>query len=174
MVADAGSAGFASDDVDSFGAWLEPLLPMGYRLALGMLRNRDDAEDAVQEAAAKAWRRRSSFRPEADPRPWFLAIVANECKMARRKSWLAERWFRAAAAREVEAPAESDEVDQVRQGLSRLGSSARLALVLRFYLDLSYDDVGRTLGVTAAAARVRVHRALAKLRVDVGEESRDG
>ncbi len=173
MVADAGSAGFASDDVDSFGAWLEPLLPTGYRLALGMLRNRDDAEDAVQEAAAKAWRSRSSFRPEADPRPWFLAIVANECKMARRKSWLAGRWFRAAAVHEAEAPADSDEVDQLRQGLSRLGSGARLALVLRFYLDLSYDDVGRTLGVTAAAARVRVHRALAMLRADVAEELRD-
>jgi len=174
MVADAGSAGFASADVDSFSAWLEPLLPMGYRLALGMLRNRDDAEDAVQEAAAKAWRRRSSFRRGADPRPWFLAIVANECKMARRKSWLAGRWFRAAAVPEVEAPDESDEVDQLRQGLLRLGRDARLALVLRFYLDLSYDDVGRTLGVTAAAARVRVHRALATLRVDVAEESRDG
>ena len=174
MVADAGSAGFASDGVDAFGAWLEPLLPAGYRLALGMLRNRDDAEDAVQEAAAKAWRRRSSFRPGADPRPWFLAIVANECRMARRKSWLAKTWFRTMAEPELDVPAESDEVDQLRLGLSRLGSAARLALVLRFYLDLSYDDVGRTLGVTAAAARVRVHRALEKLRVDVAEESRDG
>src|SRR5256886_6872197 len=127
MVADAGSAGFASDEVDSFGAWLEPLLPTGYRLALGMLRNGDDAEDAVEEAAAKAWRRRSSFRPEADPRLWFLAIVANECKMARRKSWLAGRWFRAATVHEAEAPADFDEVDQLRQGLSRLGSGARLA-----------------------------------------------
>src|SRR5438270_12492864 len=106
MVADAGSAGFASDDVDSFGAWLEPLLPTGYRLALGMLRNRDDAEDAVQEAAAKAWRRRSSFRPEADPRPWLLAIVTHVCKMARCKSWLAGRWFRAACGPEAVALAD--------------------------------------------------------------------
>src|SRR5205085_9767378 len=101
-------------------------------------------------------------------------IVANECKMARRKSWLAGRWFRAAAVHEAQAPTDSDEVDQLRRGLSRLGSGARLALVLRFYLDLSYDAVGRTLRVTAAAARVRVHRALEKLRVDVAEESRDG
>src|SRR5437763_10988991 len=116
MVADAGSVGFASDDVDSFSAWLEPLLPMGYRLALGMLRNRDDAEDAVQEAAAKAWRKRSSFRPEADPRPWFLAIVVNECKMARRKSWLAKTWFRTVAEPELDSPAEAHEVDQLRWG----------------------------------------------------------
>ena len=52
MVADAGSAGFASDDVDAFGAWLEPLLPAGYRLALGMLRNPYEPTKPTVDAGA--------------------------------------------------------------------------------------------------------------------------
>ena len=85
MVADAGRAAFALDDELAFANSLEPLLPIAFRLANGMLRNRTDAEDAVQEAAMKAWRKRSSFRAGSDPKPWFLAIVANECKMHRRR-----------------------------------------------------------------------------------------
>jgi RNA polymerase sigma-70 factor (ECF subfamily) len=169
MVADAGRAAFALDDELAFANSLEPLLPAAFRLASGMLHNRDDAEDAVQEAAMKAWRKRASFRAGADPKPWFLAIVANECKMHRRKRvWLPlDR-----PEPEPERVAESDDVERLRVGLNHLDRKTRLVLVLRFYLDLSHEDVGRTLGISAAAARVRVHRALEKLRpvIDVTED----
>ena len=53
MLADAGRTAIAFDDEAAFTSSLEPLLPIAFRLANGMLRNRDDAQDAVQEAAAK-------------------------------------------------------------------------------------------------------------------------
>src|SRR5947209_18645131 len=52
-----------------------------------MLDDRAAAEDAVQEAALKAWRARGRFRSEAPFKPWFLTIVANECRSARRSRW---------------------------------------------------------------------------------------
>ena len=176
MVADAGRAAFALDDELAFANSLEPMLPVAFRLANGMLRNRTDAEDAVQEAAIKAWRKRSSFRAGSDPKPWFLAIVANECKMHRRRRvW--DPLDRPAHEPEAATPGdqESDEVERLRAGLNHLDRKSRLVLVLRFYLDLSHEDVGRTLGISAAAARVRVHRALEKLRpvIDVTEDSGD-
>ena len=64
-----------------FERLLAPLMLPAYRLAFGMLRDREEAEDAVQEAAFKAWRHRRSFRAGAQLRPWFFAIVGNQCNL---------------------------------------------------------------------------------------------
>jgi len=158
-------ATLALDDELAFANSIEPLLPIAFRLAYGMLGSREDAEDAVQDAATKAWRKRSLFKPGSDPKPWWLAIVANECRMQRRrrKPWLIGRLTAEPEAPPIEGP-DVEEVDQLRWRLAGLDRKDRLVLVLRFYLDLSSEEVGRTLGVSAAAARVRVHRALEKLR----------
>src|SRR4051794_33755079 len=75
-------------DSDSFTRLIEPLLDPAYRLAAVMLADRTAAEDAVQEAAVKAWRKLRQLRGEATSlRPWFLSIVANECRMMRRGRW---------------------------------------------------------------------------------------
>ncbi len=146
-----GELDFANQD--SFALGLEPLLPIAFRLAYAMLRNPDDAEDAVQEAAAQAWRKRRTFRAGAELRPWFLAIVANECRMAMRRNNRVMPVL-------VDSPAPaSDNADSLRRALGRLDTNSRLVLVLRYYLDLSYEDVARTLRITSGAARVRVHRA---------------
>src|SRR5438045_4424587 len=70
-----------------FGPLLQDLVLPGYRLACGMLHDAAAAEDVVQEAALKAWRKRGRLRSGSDPLPWFLAIVANECRSVRRRRW---------------------------------------------------------------------------------------
>lgn len=172
IIAAPSLAALAFDDEVAFASSIEPLLPIAFRLATGMLRNRDDAEDAVQEAALKAWRKRSTFRAGAEPRPWFLAIVANECRMARRRRvWLLLERLRPDHEQPPSTSADADDAEQLRWALGHLDRKARLVLVLRFYLDLSNEEVGRTLGISAAAARVRVHRALRRLRpvIEVSE-----
>src|SRR5207247_348435 len=75
-------------DANSFAILLEPLLDPAYRLAAVMLGDRSAAEDAVQEASIKAWRKLRQLRGEVGSlRSWFLSIVANECRMARRQRW---------------------------------------------------------------------------------------
>src|SRR5579864_3281060 len=75
-------------DGESFAALIEPLLDPAFRLAAVMLSDRSAAEDAVQEASIKAWRKLGQLRGEVGSlRPWFLSIVANECRMARRQRW---------------------------------------------------------------------------------------
>src|ERR1700682_4515875 len=66
---------------------LEPLLGQAYRLACGLLHDHQAAEDAVQEAAFKAWRKLIQLREGSEMRPWFLGIVANECRSTRRSRW---------------------------------------------------------------------------------------
>ena len=162
----------AFSDELAFTASIEPLLPVAFRLAFAMLRSRVDAEEVVQEAAMKAWLKRRSFRAGAEPRPWFLAIVANECRMAwRRRSRHPAGELRPGDA--IAAASDEDDADRLRRALNRLGRKDRLVLVLRYYLDLPTDEVARTLGVTPVAARVRVHRALAKLKPEF-EVTADG
>lgn len=61
-----------------WGAFEDLITPLWSRLPAGLRRaNRDEAENAVQEATVKAWLKLGSFRTGADPRPWFLTIVAN-------------------------------------------------------------------------------------------------
>ena len=161
---------------NQFMAGIEPLLPMAYRLAYGLLRRPEEAEDAVQEATLSAWRSRATFRAGSELRPWFLAIVANQCRQTTRARWWSVVRLSEPEARAAEGPERhSDEVWNLRAGLARLSRPDRLVLVLRYYLDLSFDDVAAILHISPPAARVRTHRALARLRpkVTVPEEFED-
>src|SRR5262252_10729351 len=74
-------------DIASFELALEDAIGPAYRLACGMVHDGHAAEDLVQEAAVKAWRKRHQLRPGAHLRPWFLGIVANECRAHFRRRW---------------------------------------------------------------------------------------
>jgi RNA polymerase sigma-70 factor (ECF subfamily) len=162
---------------DAFMDAIDPLLPVAYRLAYGLLRNRDEAGDIVQEATLNAWRHRRSFRAGAPIRPWFLAIVANQCRQAVRSRWWSViRRPELAVVALDSGESQVDAAQFVTQGLLRLNERDRIVLVLRYYLDLSFDEVGATLHISPTAARVRTHRALARLRpiIDVPEELPNG
>jgi RNA polymerase sigma-70 factor (ECF subfamily) len=157
-------------DRSGFIDLLLPLVPAGQRLAYAMLQNAHDAEDAVQEATVKAWRAVDRVREGSPLRPWFLTIVANECRQRRRNRW----WSVAKVADMPEiatpGPESDDDIVELRSALGRLPTGMRLTLVLRYYLDLPFDEIGRVLKCSPQAAKSRTHRALAKLRVEVPEE----
>lgn len=148
-----------------FETHLEAVLDPAYRLATVILRDGAAAEDAVQEAAVKAWRKRSQLRGgPLSFKPWFLSIVVNECRMARRS-----RWFDVLRMAEPPSDLASPEEAAVaghdlRTAILRLGASDRAALLCFFYLDLSLEEVGRVLGLSPSAARSRIYRAARRLR----------
>jgi RNA polymerase sigma-70 factor (ECF subfamily) len=147
-------------DLD-FDASIGPHLESGYRTALAILRDPDSAHDAVQEAAFKAWRKFGQLRDGRAVRPWFLAIVANQCRSMRRTRWWSVIRLPQIQPSEHElAPGDID-VERAVAGLPR---EDRLALFLHFYLDLPLDEVGAVLGLSAAGAKTRVYRAAKKLR----------
>ena len=155
-------------DASSFTLLIEPLLDPAYRLAAVMLNDRASAEDAVQEASVKAWRKLGQLRGDvASLRPWFLSIVANECRMARRG-----RWWSVVKVPDLprQGGRETESYSDLRQSLLRLHRRERLPLVLHFYLDLPLDEVARTLGVSPSAAKSRIYRAARKLRADLTVE----
>ena len=149
---------------EDFELVLGPLMPAAYRLSAAILGDRDLAEDAVQEAAIKAWRKLPSLRERSSLEPWFLAIVANQCRAMRR-----QRWWSVIRRADVELPSRPAEDLAVEtldldRAIDRLGPDDRLALYLHFYEDMTYEDVGHVMGSSMTAARSRIHRAVERMR----------
>lgn len=149
-------------DGSAYAELLRPLYQGAFRLAYGLLHDAGEAEDAVQEAAFKAWRKLGNVREGSRLQPWFLAIVANQCRSTNRS-----RWWTVVKADPPEREAEPIDVIgavDLRRALMRLGYDERLVLVLRYYLDMPFDEIASVLGITTKAARTRVERAVHRLR----------
>jgi RNA polymerase sigma-70 factor (ECF subfamily) len=151
----------------AFSELLRPLVNHGYRLACGMLHDAQAAEDAVQEASFTAWRKVGRVKEEAKFRPWFLSIVANECRNARRIKWtsavrlgLPDLAIRSSEERVLHG------VD-LRRALIQLGDRDRLVVILFFYLDLPLEEVAQISGSSVGAARARLYRSVRRLRPDL-------
>lgn len=152
-------------DASALGLLLDPLWEPAYRLAFSILREREAAEDAVQESAMKAWRSVRKLRPQTQTvRPWFFTIVANQCRSMKRN-----RWWHVIRFADVPWSAYSDERGasdrrlDTAQALKRLSPDHRLSLVLRYYLDLPIEEVAQVLGISPTAAKSRIRRALLAL-----------
>lgn len=154
-----------------FSDLLVPLVQPGYRLACAMLHDAQAAQDAVQEASLIAWRKFGRLEDRGRVRPWFLGIVANECRNARRKKWivgvslgLSERLSEGSAEERIVKSAD------VRRALIRLGHRDRLVVALYFYLDMPLDEVAIIAGDSVGATRARLYRAIRRLRPDLEPE----
>jgi RNA polymerase sigma factor (sigma-70 family) len=157
-------------DARAFEELLEPLVAPAFRLAMTMLNDRGAAEDAVQESAMRAWRHLGQFRSGPSLRPWFLSIVANECRSVRRARW----WQVQRLAEIVRRPERDDRwADRMDldAALDRLPQHHLVVLSLYYHLDLPIDEVARVLGCSEGAARQRIHRALAALRPEMALEA---
>lgn len=159
----------AAGDPNAFASLIDPLLDPAYRLAAVMLADRGAAEDAVQEASIKAWRKLRQLRGDVGSlRSWFLSIVANECRMTRR-----QRWWGVLKMAEIERRSDPEHAGNsydLHQALLKLTPDERLPLVLHFYLDLPLDEVARTLHVSPSAAKSRIYRAARRMRSDLTQE----
>lgn len=150
-------------DGRAFDELLAPLVDPAFRLAMTMLKDGSAAEDVVQESALKAWRHLGKFRGDASPRAWFLAIVANECRSARRSRW----WSVQRVAELVQPPSRDEswaERMDLDAALDRLPRRHLEVLSLYYHLDLPIGEVALVLGCSERAARQRIHRALVALR----------
>lgn len=151
-------------DDSAFETLLHPLLDHAYRLACGMLHDHQAAEDAVQEAALKAWRKLARLREGSEMRPWFLGIVANECRSSRRS-----RWSSVVHSDPPERTVESREDAivsgiELRRALKAMDSHKRLVLVLHWYLDLPLDEIAAVTGTSVHGAESRLLRATHELK----------
>ena len=152
-----------------------------FSTAFAIVGSAADAEDVTQEAFVKAYRALGRFRRREPFRPWLLGIVANEAKRNRlrsiaRRHAAAERAAAELATRDVPSSPEggavaAEERRALLAAVARLAPDDRLAIVGRYFLGLTDGEAAAALGVRRTAVKMRVHRALARLRAELSEES---
>jgi RNA polymerase sigma-70 factor (ECF subfamily) len=149
-------------DSAAFADLIRPQYTAAYRVAYGLLHDVHEAEDVVQDAAFTAWKKLGNVREGSELRPWFLAIVANRCRTVAKSRW--GSMVRMDGREEVVPSPDIAAGIDLRRALARLGHDERLLLVLRYYLDMPYEEIGAVLGISHQAARTRVVRAIHRLR----------
>lgn len=160
-------------DSAAFARLIDPHLGSAFALANAMLRDTQEAEDAVQEAALRAWHKFAQFQDRGrGPRPWFLAIVANECRSRLRSHWW-KVWRRPDLERGARPGHEEQTVRRadLARAMNGMSHEHRAVLYLCYELDLPLVEVARVLDVNVGTVKSRRHRAIGKLREAMREEA---
>jgi RNA polymerase sigma-70 factor (ECF subfamily) len=144
----------------------------GYRVALQVLRNPTDAEDALQEAFVKAYVYLDSYSPKYRFYTWFSTIIRNiSLSHLKARDWVvtplpdeAVRPLRAAVEESPELIAlASSRADVVREAVRILPERYRRVLVLRYWHDLSYEEIANVTQQSLGAVKTQIHRGKALL-----------
>ncbi|HET6964673.1 MAG TPA: sigma-70 family RNA polymerase sigma factor [Acidimicrobiales bacterium] len=153
-----------------------------YTLAYRLTGNEDDARDVVQDAYLRAYRGLRRFRGDAQFTTWLYRITANcsanlLAKRARhRTETLADDEPVIDLRPEIDPEsrlAGSDERARIAAALAQLPWRLRQVIVLRDIYDLAHGAIAKELGITEAAAKVRLHRARRRLRDLLAAEGTD-
>ena len=162
----------ASDGLaDVFAALGPHHLDRAYRLAWAILGNDAEAQDATQDALTAAWRKRRSLRDPDKLEAWLGRILVNICR-----DRLRSRSRRRIQPLELSSlPPVSDgsqtaaSRDELGRALESLNPDQRIVVVLRFWADLTVDDIAARLGVPAGTVKSRLHHSLRALRSTLEE-----
>ncbi len=157
---------------DEFRQLIEPLLERAGAYAFSIVRNREDAEDAVQNAALKAYNRLESFDRSRSFKGWWFAIIRNCCLDLLRK-----RRRGPAAVDPSELPAGRgdernilEQRDRLSWALNQLSPAHREIIELRYFGDCSYRDIAEVLGIPEGTVMSRLHAARQALACIYGKE----
>jgi RNA polymerase sigma-70 factor (ECF subfamily) len=135
-----------------------------FAIAYGILQNREEAEDVVQDSLIKAWKMRWRVRdPEKFP-AWLSMIARHRAHDAFRKRRSIPFTHEGVETRETNAPDTVAMDQQLHSALASLPELHRAALTLRYFEDMDYRTIENRLGLTNGALRGILGRALASLR----------
>jgi RNA polymerase sigma-70 factor (ECF subfamily) len=152
-------------------------LDASYRLAHAILGSRAEAEDATQDAVVRAWRQWDQLRDQDRFEHWFDRIVINTCRdqLRRSRRWQLQDLSPELAAGGRDPIDQADDREQIRVALARLSPDHRVVVALRYYRDLSIEEIASRLGVPTGTINSRLHRAVQQMRGVLREdESRGG
>ncbi len=169
-------------DADAFRVLVDAYRDRAFGLALRIVRSREEAEEAAQDAFVRAWRALPGFRADARFSTWLYRIVMrralDSAAALRRRRHREVEFDEAAAGAGV---ARSDGAPAVAPGpapnasadararrleamIARLTEAQRMVVTLYYYEDRTIAEVARTLGVPDETVKTHLHRARAALR----------
>jgi len=165
-------------DKTAFGNLIEAYQTPVYNLAYRMLNNSGEAEEAAQEAFIRAYTRLSSYNPEHKFSTWMLSITSNYCidLIRKRRALLlsldeplpAHPALQSEKSKGPEAQMVINEQQEMVQNLlQELPEDYREAVVLRYWHELSYEEIAEMMNTTVSAIKSRLFRAR-RLLAEIG------
>ena len=161
--------GWRRDRAEAFVLLDEARLLQSYRLATLILRDRDEAEDATQEAIARAWSSWGTLRDRSRFDAWFDRVLVNVCRNRMRHV----RTIRVVALDSAfDMPAADSHGATIARlalepAFGRLTPEQRIIVVLRFWRGLPVEEIAERLGIPAGTVKSRLHYALKSLRTAI-------
>ncbi|MHC4645046.1 MAG: RNA polymerase sigma factor [Planctomycetota bacterium] len=144
-------------DIDSFGQLAGHYYPAIVAIGYSILADHGLAEDAAQEAFARALGGLKTLKNKSKFAPWLARIcrnVARDMVAAKARHINREDFSRAA-----ESSRDDESIHAVRRAIEKLPGPARELIVLRYYDGLSYEEISSVLGITRAMINGRLTRA---------------
>jgi len=168
-------ARIARGDEDAFEILVNRHQTSILNLVYRFIGDRTQAKDLAQEVFMRVWQSAKSYEPKAKFTTWIYRITANLCfnelKSARRKKWFSFNWSDEDGEHTFEetlsdnAPSaedlllEKERSRQISDALQSLPDNQRMALVLKRYDDLSYQEIAQVIGCSVSAVESLLVRA---------------
>ena len=165
------TAAVTDDREQAFVAFVESRLGAHYRIAAVILGDPVDAQDAVHDAFERAWRARPSLRDMDRVDAWVGRIVVNECRDRLRQrnrrpvTDISEHLTDTLAAPDQLGSAADR--DEIGRAFAALNADQQIAVALRFYADLTVDQIAQRVGAPAGTVKSRLHHALAIMNAEL-------
>ena len=160
-------------DADAWGELYRRYAPAIFRFCRRVLPTREDSEDATTEVFMKVRQKLGTYDSSRPFTAWLYKVASNHCWDTLRRRRIRqdlETGDLDTLPLEHPDPSQIERLQaehtgkEVRGGLAKLPDRARMALVLRYYADMSYDEIADTLGVRRAFVGVLLLRARHQLR----------
>lgn len=163
-------------ETEAFGLLVDLHYDRCARVAYRILGNREDAEEAVQDAFLRAYRALGGYQDRERFVAWMTRIVVNQCRsvreqIARRHAVFSDEVDPDAVRQYQSAEASQDGWPDLDAALAQLPEEQREAVVLRYTDDLTYQEMARITGAGESALKMRVQRAFVRLRAILQEVS---
>src|ERR1035438_2668268 len=168
-------------DAEAWGQLYHDYAPAIFRFCRRALPTREDAEDATMEVFMKLRGVLHQYDETRSFSAWLYKIAANHCWDALRRRKIRQDKetedldtvpLEHPDASQLEKLIEQRTSEEVRKALAKLGPRARMALVMRYYSDMSYDEIADELGVRRAFVGVVLLRARHELRTALSSRAR--
>ena len=160
-------------DADAWGELYRDYAPAIFRFCRRALPTREDAEDATMEIFMKLRQKLNQYDTARSFSAWLYKVAANHCwDILRRRRIRQDKETEDVENMPLEHPEptqlekliEQRSSEEVRKALDKMSGRARMALVMRYYSDMSYDEIADALGVRRAFVGVVLLRARHELR----------
>jgi RNA polymerase sigma-70 factor (ECF subfamily) len=159
-------------DPQAFAALVGQYEKPVYNVALRMLRNPEDARDIAQSVFMKAYQNLANYDPQYKFYSWIYRMAINESlnilRVRDRNAGPVDERLPADDAGPSELLADDQQRDVVLEAVERLKPEHRAVIVLRYFVDRNYEDIGEILGIDAKTVKSRLYTARQLLKEQLG------